>query len=141
MEDCQSWRIQSRTRELPLAIVTLTLCRTSDFCLREVPRASQPEPPASSSFSRSPAKYGLTTAARVELEANAAVVAKGNRDELQRRVQHQQRPTLTQYTALGRLDSPVELFACALFDYFHFRGFARTFWELGINLQSLVGYI
>ena len=57
VEDCQSWRIQSRTRELPLAIVMLTLCRNSDFCLR----ASQPEPPASSSFSRSPSKYGLTT--------------------------------------------------------------------------------
>ncbi len=60
VEDCQSWRIQSRTRELPLATVMLTLCRSSDFCLR----ASQPEPPASSSFSRSPgpSKYGLTTA-------------------------------------------------------------------------------
>ena len=59
--DCQScqWRIQSRTRELPLAqaIVMLTLCKNSDFCLR----ASQPEPPASSSFSRGPSKYGLTT--------------------------------------------------------------------------------
>jgi hypothetical protein len=48
VEDCQSWRVQSRTRELPLAIVMLTLCRNFDFCLR----ASQPEPPAS--FSRSP---------------------------------------------------------------------------------------
>jgi hypothetical protein len=38
--DCQSWRIQSRTRKLPSAIVTLTLCRNSDFVLR----ASQPEP-------------------------------------------------------------------------------------------------
>ena len=57
--DCQSWRIQSRTWELPLAIVMLTLCRNSDFFLR----ASQPEPPASesSSFSRSFSKYGLTT--------------------------------------------------------------------------------
>ncbi len=36
--DCQSWRIQSRTRELPLAIVMLALCRNSDFFLR----ASQP---------------------------------------------------------------------------------------------------
>jgi hypothetical protein len=50
VEDCQSWRIQSRTRELPFAIVMLTLYRNSDFCLR----AAQPEPPASSSFSRSP---------------------------------------------------------------------------------------
>ena len=27
VEDCQSWRTQPRTRELPLAIVMLTLCR------------------------------------------------------------------------------------------------------------------
>ncbi len=46
-------------RELPLAIVMLALCRNPDFFLR----ASQPEPPASSSFSRSFPKYaaGLTT--------------------------------------------------------------------------------
>ena len=49
--DCQSWRIQSRTWELPLAIVMLTLCRNSDF--KFFLRASQPEPPASSFFSRS----------------------------------------------------------------------------------------
>jgi hypothetical protein len=57
LADFQSWRIQSRTREFPSAIVMLTLCRNPDFFLR----ASQPEPPASSSFSRSFSKYGLTT--------------------------------------------------------------------------------
>ena len=31
--DCRSWRIQSKTRELPLAIVMLTLCRNSDRLL------------------------------------------------------------------------------------------------------------
>ncbi len=36
--------------------MTLTLCRSSDFLLR----ASQPEPPPASSFSRSSSKYGLT---------------------------------------------------------------------------------
>jgi hypothetical protein len=88
VEDCQSWRIQSRTRELPLAIVMLTLCRNSDFCLR----ASQPEPPASSSFSRSRGLEVRPDDSRVELEANAAVVVKGNRDELQRRVHRRDGP-------------------------------------------------
>ena len=74
--------VQSRTRESPLAIVMLTLCRNSDFFLR----ASQPEPPASSSFSRIFSKYGLTMSSRVEFEANAAKVVKGDRDECQRRV-------------------------------------------------------
>ena len=40
VEDWQSWRMQPRTRGLPLAIVMLILCRNSDFFLR----ASQPEP-------------------------------------------------------------------------------------------------
>ena len=42
---------------IPMAIVMLAPCRNSDFFLR----ASQPEPPAASSFSRSSSKYGLTT--------------------------------------------------------------------------------
>ena len=43
---CQSWRIQSSTRELPLAIVTLTLCRNSEFSYGRPSQSHQPPPPS-----------------------------------------------------------------------------------------------
>ncbi len=80
LADCQSWRIQSKTRELPLAIAMLTLCRNSDFFLR----ACQPEPPASGPLLLTRLLEVRLDDSRVELEANAAKLVKGNRDEFQR---------------------------------------------------------
>jgi hypothetical protein len=59
------------------------LCRNSDFFLR----ASQPEP--QQPLLTSPSKYGVT-----ELEANAAIVVKGDFDELQRRIHRRDGPVM-----------------------------------------------
>jgi hypothetical protein len=54
-----------------LAIVMLALCRISDFLF--VLRASQREPPAASSFSRSSSKYGYDSL-RVDPELGTEVL-------------------------------------------------------------------